>query len=265
MTIILPFVSPEDMQTPTHSNTSDLPMLTVVTVVRNGRQNIARTMDSVLEQDYPNIEYVVIDGASTDGTLEIIHRYSGKLDAFVSERDEGIYDAMNKGADRASGEFILFMNCGDVFASANAVSSAMRFVQPGGDQILFGHWMRLAADNSLTPRQPIIEKGLFNHQAVIYSRGIHAWHGGYLNVKGLTTADYLFFATLFNSPRVKCKVIETTIALIEISGQSAGLQTVSQKYAIDFICGRVSKTRMLVVLLVHPLYWKIKSLLGWVR
>ena len=172
---------------------------------------------------------------------------------------------MNKGIWLTSGHFILFMNCGDVFASSSAISSAMNFVQSGGDQILFGQWLRQASDNSVTPCKPIIEKGLFNHQTIIYSRSIHAWHGGYVNVKGLTTADYLFFATLFNSPKVKCKVIETTIAIIDIDGQSAGLQTVSQKYAIDFICGRVSKVRMLMVLLVHPLYWKIKSLLGWVH
>jgi GT2 family glycosyltransferase len=253
------------MQPRTLSDTSNLPTLSVVTIVRNGKREIAKTMDSVLEQDYPNIEYVVIDGASTDGTLDIIQEYTDKLEVFVSERDEGIYDAMNKGIGLSSGEFVLLMNCGDVFASANAVSSAMRFVHPSGDQILFGHWLRLAPDNSLTPRYPVIKKGLFNHQAVIYSRSIHAWHGGYVNVKGLTAADYLFFATLFNSPSVTCRVIETTIAIIDISGQSAGLQTVSQKFAIDYFCGRISKFRLLIVLIVHPLYWRIKSLLGWVR
>lgn len=253
------------MQSHTLSNTSNLPLLSVVTVVRNGRQEIAKTMDSVLEQDYPNIEYVVIDGASTDGSLDIIQKYSNKLNVFVSEQDEGIYDAMNKGAALSRGEFILFMNCGDMFASSNAVSSAMHFVQSGREQILFGHWLRLASDKSLTPRYPVIEKGFFNHQAVIYSRSIHAWHGGYVSVKGLTAADYLFFATLFNSPRVNCSVIETTIAIIDISGQSAGLQTVSQKFSIDFICGRVSKMRLLMVLIAHPLYWKIKSLLGLFR
>lgn len=253
------------MQSHTHSNTSNLPLLSVVTVVRNGRQEIAKTMDSVLEQDYPNIEYVVIDGASTDGSLDIIQKYVNKLNVFVSERDEGIYDAMNKGISMSGGDFILFMNCGDVFASSNAVSSAMKFVESAGEQILFGQWLRLASDNSVTPRKPVIEKGLFNHQAVIYSRSIHAWNGGYVSVKGLTAADYLFFATLFNSPRVNCRIIETTIAIIDISGQSAGLQTVSQKFAIDFICGRINKMQLLMVLIAHPLYWEIKSLLGLLR
>lgn len=247
------------------ADTNNLPTLSVVTVVFNGRGEIAKTMDSVLAQDYPNIEYVVIDGESTDGTRDVIQQYEDKLDIVVCERDEGVYDAMNKAIGRVSGEFILFMNCGDAFASADAVSSAMRFIQPGGDQMLFGHWLRRTGDNSLTPCRPVIEKGLFNHQAVIYSRRIHAWHGGYVNVKGLTTADYLFFATLFDSTAVTCRVIETTIAIIDVNGLSAGPQTLSQKYAIDFICGRVSKARLLMVLAAHPVYRQAKALLGWGR
>lgn len=218
-------------------------------------------MDSVLAQDYPNIEYIVIDGQSTDGTVDIIQQYESNLDAFVCERDEGVYDAMNKAIERASGEFILFMNCGDVFASTDAVSSAMYFIQPGSDQIVFGRWLRRTNDGSLIHCRPLLEKGLFNHQAIIYSRRIHVWHGGYVNINGLTTADYLFFATLFNSTAVTCRIIETTIAIIDVNGLSAGPQTLSQKHAIDFICGRVSKVRLLLVLIAHPIYRQAKALL----
>jgi hypothetical protein len=152
-----------------------------------------------------------------------------------------------------------------MFASSDSVSSAMRFIQPGFDQVVFGSWLRRSNTKSLTLCHPVLEKGLFNHQAVIYSRNIHAWHGGYVNVKGLTTADYLFFATLFNSLAVTCKIIETTIAIIDINGLSAGPQTLSQKFAIDFICGRVSKVRLLLVLIAHPVYRRIKILFGWAR
>jgi glycosyltransferase involved in cell wall biosynthesis len=243
------------------ANTSNFPTLTVVTVVFNGREEIARTMDSVLAQDYSNIEYIVVDGESTDGTRNVIRQYEDRLDIFVCERDEGVYDAMNKGIGRAGGEFILFMNCGDVFASSDAVSSAMRFVKSGGDQILLGQWLRRTGDESLTHCRPVIKKGLFNHQAVIYSRHIHAWHGEYVNVKGLTTADYLFFATLFNSTLVTCRIIDTTIAIIDVNGLSAGTQTLAQKYAIDFICGRADKVMLLMVLGFHPIYRRIKVLL----
>jgi glycosyltransferase involved in cell wall biosynthesis len=186
------------------ATTENFPTLSIVTVVFNGRCEIARTIDSVLAQDYPKIEYIVIDGASTDGTRAIIQQYKEKLDILVSETDDGIYDAMNKAISRASGEFILFMNSGDVFASPNAVASSMCFAKTGIDQILFGGWIRRKADNSMISCVPKIDMGLFNHQAVIYSRNIHSWHGNYLSVKGLTAADYLFFATLFYSTKVRC-------------------------------------------------------------
>lgn len=249
------------MQPKIYSNTNNLPTLSVVTVVFNGRGEISNTIDSVIAQDYPKIEYVVIDGGSTDGTSDIIRQYEDKLDIFVCEPDEGVYDAMNKAIGRASGEFILFMNCGDEFASSDSVSSAMRFIQPGFDQVVFGSWLRRSKTKSLSLCYPVLEKGLFNHQAVIYSRNIHAWHGGYVNIKGFTTADYFFFATLFNSSAVTCKVIDTTIAIIDVNGLSAGPQTLSQKFAIDFICGRVSKARLLMVLIAHPVYRRLKVLL----
>lgn len=241
------------------------PTISVVTVVFNGRDSIAETINSVLAQDYPFIEYIVIDGDSTDGTKDIIERYRDRLDFFVSERDMGVYDAMNKATNIATGEFILFMNCGDQFSSRGAVSSGMRLVEPEGDQIIFGSWQRRIGDGSLLHCRPVLDKGLFNHQAVIYSRRIHAWHGGYANVKGLTAADYLFFATLFDTAGVVCKVVEPTIAIIDINGLSAGPQTLGQKLAIDFICGRVGKMRLLMVLIFHPVYRLGKRLLGLYR
>lgn len=250
------------MQSGDAANSDILPALSVVTVVFNGRESIAATMDSVLAQNYPNIEYLVIDGGSTDGTMDIINEYRDKIDVFVSEKDEGVYDAMNKAIGLASGEFILFMNCGDVFVGNDVISSAMRFVEPEGDQIVFGSWRRRIADNFLVDRRPVLEKGLFNHQAVIYSRRIHAWHGEYVNVKGLTAADYLFFSTLFGSSAVTCRVIEPVIAIIDVNGLSAGPQTLSQKTAIDFICGRVGKWQLLAILALHPIYRLGKALLG---
>jgi glycosyltransferase involved in cell wall biosynthesis len=238
------------------------PFLSVITVVFNGRKNIAKTINSVLTQDYSNIEYIIIDGESKDGTVDIIGSFLDKVNVFISERDEGIYDAMNKGIKLARGEFILLMNCGDVFASTDAISSAMRFAISGSDQAIFGNWIRRSRNNSIKHCSPIIEKGLFNHQAVIYSRNIHAWHGEYLSIKGFTAADYLFFVTLFDSISVRCSIIDTTIAIIDVNGLSAGLQTISQKFSIDFICGRVSKIHLLVVLIAHPIYRMIKVLLG---
>lgn len=89
-------------------------LLSVITVVFNNAEDIERTILSIIRQSfYRNIEYIVVDGASTDGTLAIIHRYADKIDRIISEKDSGIYDAMNKGLSLAKGEYVLFMNSGD--------------------------------------------------------------------------------------------------------------------------------------------------------
>ncbi len=97
------------------------PKLSVITVVHNNVKDIERTMLSVLEQSYPNIEYLIIDGLSTDGTLEVIKKYQDRI-VYLSEKDKGIYDAMNKGLAIATGDYVLFMNSGDEIYSPDTVT-----------------------------------------------------------------------------------------------------------------------------------------------
>ncbi|MGV3547242.1 MAG: glycosyltransferase family 2 protein [Pedobacter sp.] len=99
-----------------------LPKLSVITIVYNNVKDIERTMLSVLNQSYKNIEYVVIDGASTDGTLNIIKKYENRLAKLISEKDKGIYDAMNKGLALATGDYVLFMNSGDEIYELDTVA-----------------------------------------------------------------------------------------------------------------------------------------------
>ena len=98
------------------------PKISVVTVCYNAVKDIEKTILSVVNQTYPNIEYIIIDGGSKDGTMNVVNRYKDKIDVIVSEPDKGIYDAMNKGIDRATGEWINFMNAGDCFEGENIVS-----------------------------------------------------------------------------------------------------------------------------------------------
>jgi glycosyltransferase involved in cell wall biosynthesis len=97
------------------------PILSVITIVYNNVNDIERTMLSVLGQTYPNIEYILIDGLSKDGTLDVIKRYEKRIAKFISEKDDGIYDAMNKGLELATGDFVIFMNSGDEFYDAETV------------------------------------------------------------------------------------------------------------------------------------------------
>lgn len=101
------------------------PLLTVITVVYNDHDNLARTLQSIEQQDTRAFEYLIIDGYSTDGSLELIHRYSHLTDLVISEKDKGIYDAMNKGIKLAKGKYINFMNAGDTFYAPNTLSQSL--------------------------------------------------------------------------------------------------------------------------------------------
>ena len=99
--------------------------VTVVTVCRNCARMLEKTIESVETLSYPDIEYVIVDGASDDDTLNVIKKHEGKIDQSVSEPDRGIYDAMNKAVKMAKGDWVIFMNAGDVFASDDCVEKAM--------------------------------------------------------------------------------------------------------------------------------------------
>lgn len=98
------------------------PKISVITVCFNAAEQIEQTIQSVLNQDYPNIEYIIIDGGSKDSTMRIVDKYSAHLSYCVSEKDNGIYNAMNKGIAHATGEWIIFRNAGDPFVSDHTLS-----------------------------------------------------------------------------------------------------------------------------------------------
>lgn len=101
------------------------PLVSIITVVYNGEKYLEQTIQSVINQTYDNLEYIIIDGGSTDGTLDIIKKFDDKIAYWISERDEGIYDAMNKGIKKASGQWINFMNAGDKFFSADVLENVV--------------------------------------------------------------------------------------------------------------------------------------------
>lgn len=110
--------------------------ISIITVVFNNVHDMGYTLSSVAYQTYPNIEYIVVDGGSTDGTLELIHAYSEQIDVLISEEDNGIYDAMNKGLVRATGDYVLFLNSGDELYDKDTVRD---IVEKGcGADIIYG-------------------------------------------------------------------------------------------------------------------------------
>ena len=118
------------------------PLVTVATVVLNARDTLRTTIESILEQSYGNLELIVLDGGSCDGTLDLIRTYDQLVDFWASEKDEGPYFAMNKAAKLASGRWILFMNAGDWFLNAEAVSNALHHAPRDADFIIGHHVYR---------------------------------------------------------------------------------------------------------------------------
>lgn len=151
------------------------PVISVITVVYNGGQAIERTVRSVLEQTYENVQYIIVDGGSTDGTLAAIESYRDRIHQIVSERDHGIYDAMNKGIALASGDYVCFMNCGDVFSSDRVLMELKRYLQQGTGVVYSDVLVHDAGGNVRLQRCRRPEdfwKGTpFCHQAALFCMG----------------------------------------------------------------------------------------------
>lgn len=156
-------------------NIPSYPKVTVVSVSYNSAPVAADTIDSVLNQDYPNLEYIIIDNVSTDGTLEIIRKYGNKINLLVSEKDAGPYDAMNKGVKLAKGEWIWFMNMGDRFPdNPNVLKEIFSFKLLGEVRVIYGNtFVEAESINYLKRFNPKISRNLkfgilhLNHQSMI--------------------------------------------------------------------------------------------------
>lgn len=123
--------------------------ISIVTVVYNCADTISGCIESVLNQDYDNIEYIVVDGASKDGTVEVIKKYEDRISKFVSEKDKGIYDAMNKGIRMATGDVVGILNADDFFYSNDTISKiAAAFKQQPELDATIADIVFVNADNS---------------------------------------------------------------------------------------------------------------------
>ena len=124
--------------------------ITIITVVKNSVDKIERCIQSVISQNYDNIEYIIIDGNSNDGTIDIINRYRDKIDKVIIENDNGIWDAMNKGLNIASGNIIGFLNSDDYYFS-NSLDIVNRYFQENSIDFLFGSVMKYKLMHGFKP------------------------------------------------------------------------------------------------------------------
>jgi glycosyltransferase involved in cell wall biosynthesis len=176
---------------------SDWPTISVVTVVRNRVHTIERAMCSVLEQKYPHLEYIVIDGGSTDGTAQIVERYNDQITRWVSEPDRGIFDAMNKGIRLCTGQIVGLLNSDDWYEPGALFGVAEAVKKNPEVQMYYGQAnIRLSDGNILRVwpnrrRQPAWLGIPFDHQSCFFRRSVYE-NLGLFNIVYRTAADYDF-------------------------------------------------------------------------
>jgi len=235
---------------------TSLPLITVITVVYNGAKYLEDTIKSVINQRYPNIEYIIIDGGSTDGTLDVIKKYEDYIDYWVSEPDEGIYEAMNKGIILSNGEWLNFMNCGDSFSSVDILSNIFASVNLENIDLIYSDIK--IKDNFVYICD--IKKNKIIHQSLIYKKTLHNEFGFYLNNKKVMVSDYIFFMLSKNKKWFK---YDKPISNYNIEGVSNRniIMHVKQKIGADLIFGNIGVFKSCIMLLFYPFYRLLKRMI----
>jgi glycosyltransferase involved in cell wall biosynthesis len=207
-------------------------VISIITVVFNDVLHIEATIQSILAQNYEQVEFIIVDGGSTDGTLDIIKSYESQIDYWVSERDEGIYYAMNRGIDLVSGDWINFMNSGDCFYNTSVIKNIFNHDKYNDIDVIFGHHNVIyPAKKSLVKAGDATQlwKGSqFCHQSSFIKSSMHK--NNKFNAPHRIGADFEFFYNAYkNNKNFKCKDI------IVSSVSAGGLSDIKR---VDSIVGR---------------------------
>jgi Glycosyl transferase family 2 len=228
-------------------NTIDRPLVSIITVVFNGEQKLEQTIQSVIGQSYENIEYIIIDGGSTDRTKEIIQKYEHRIDYWKSEPDLGIYDAMNKAIDLATGQWLNFMNCGDLFYNYKSLS-----LVPLNADVDFYYSDTILSDSQGNTELWICsqQQRILVHQSIVYQKNLHAAYK-YLVHDRLTISDYFFFRRNDRKSWVK---LDSPLAIYNTEGNSGGgSNSFIQKLFVNFMAGDISELQMSLSILLKIL------------
>lgn len=201
----------------------DKPILSVITVVRNCVDVIEDTILSVINQSYSNIEYVIIDGNSSDGTKDIINKYKSKIDLYISENDKGIYDAMNKGISNVNGKYVNFMNAGDVFFNNNICQLFANYIQKKQFDVYYGD---VITRNNINNSEMLVKAKNINK---IYSGMIFCHQSTFIKLSNLKetpfdlnyniVADFNQILSLYFKKKTFC-YINSVMAKVLIGGIS---------------------------------------------
>lgn len=246
------------------------PLISIITVVYNGAKTLEQTIQSVINQTYNNIEYIIIDGGSTDGTLSIIKKYSNHINHWISEEDAGLYDAMNKGISLASGELIGMINSDDWY-NLDTVSTVVSYLKLNSGNKIF-HGDLLIHDNNgkqhLKRFNPSLFKMLnygvtYNHPTFFVSKEIYKKYS--FNINLVSIADVQFILEILLNEKDVFVYINKVLANFRkggISSQQTIVSTLKANYTARKNAG-YTHFNNLKALIINIIYQVItKSLLN---
>lgn len=187
----------------------------IITVVKNDCNNILSTITSCVNQSYANKEIIVIDGLSTDGTSDLISTNLVGIDMYIREYDRGIYDAMNKGVELATGDYIIFMNSGDQFYQNNVLNKISQYDLKEND-LICGSWIEEDSNEVNKPRNSIKYSMPTSHQAMLFNTKLIKKYKFSEEYK--IGADYNLVCDLVNKGDAALKIIDETISIVKSGG-----------------------------------------------
>lgn len=211
--------------------------LSVITIVYNDVENILKTIQSVVNQtDFNCIEYIVIDGNSTDGTVQRIATMQKYIKKFISEPDKGIYDAMNKGLDCATGDFVIFLNSGDCFSSKHTISQVLHSISDPTIPIIYGTYREVRngiVSRVIPNRKPnkIWYGPVASHQSTFYNLSFLRNHNLRYDLSYRIAADYKLTAQVLSIGKFRAQKLQICISDFDCSGTSSINQNIGLKEA----------------------------------
>ncbi len=200
--------------------------VSIITVCKNAAATIEKTIQSVISQGYPEIEHIIIDGNSTDGTLNILDKYRENIAFIISERDTGVYNAMNKGIKRATGDILYFLNANDILYNEKIIEKVVNIFMKKDIQILWGDLIAINEENKQETLQKSDNADKFFwmsqclcHQVIFYKRELFENYGLYdENYK--IAADYDFNLKCLIKNRIKHSYLPEVAAKFTLGGFS---------------------------------------------